>query len=329
MKLWWLALLLAVVLLVFAVWRYRTSSQRLPRVSGPVLAHFERVRALPRFQARARKWRRWVRFELLFLVLALTGALLMISRPMTISDDSKEMRSRDVMLCLDVSGSMTNADQTVLRSYLRLVDQLKGERIGLVVWDSAGSLAFPLTDDYVFIREQLESMLVALGDSRSGSTALDGSAILRAARVGGGSSLIGDGAMSCLLRFDQHKAKRPRTVVLATDNQLAGTPIFTFDEAGKKALRDRVLIMGISPGLSEGPEKEEFQSIVERTGGQLLEITDDPLIEDRITQAITRQQRQAIMAVPSARSFDVVWPGALVLAVGLAGLTVTTKRAQA
>ncbi len=326
---WWLALVCLAVVAALCAWWWLTSLRRRQVVPGGLrLAHVDRVRALPRFQQLARRLVFWLRIELVLVAVTFAGALLMIARPVTVGDDSPEMKRRDVMLCLDVSGSMTNADQVVLRSYLRLVERLKGERIGLVVWNSSGSVAFPLTDDYVFVREQLTSMLAAMGDGAAAASAREGRAVLQAANIGDGSSLIGDGAMSCLLRFDQSDRVRPRTVVLATDNQLAGSSIFTLPEAGEKAVADRVLIMGISPGLREGPDKEEFRTVVESTGGRLIDITDDPTMEARIAEAIKRQQSKAIRGLPSARSFDLVWPGALLAALGAAGMLITVVRGR-
>ena len=140
--------------------------------------------------------------------------------------------------------------------------------------------------------------------------------------------------MSCLTHFDKLATNRPRTVVLATDNELAGTPLFTLGEAGAQAVKEHVLVMGISPGEAgrNGAPERQFRQVVESTGGQLMDITTDPAIEARITRMVDKQQRKAIMSAAGARSFDMVWPGALVMGVGLVGMVgmvVSAKRSRA
>lgn len=327
----WLALALLVVLAAACAWRYAGGLRgRRHQDADLWIAHTARIHGLPRFRVLARRQVRWLALDLACAAVAVVGALLLVARPVAVTSDSREMRARDVMLCLDVSGSMTQADEVVVASYLKLVGRLQGERIGLVVWNSTGVMAFPLTDDYIFVEAQLRSMMAAFGDEEAGAEAdeIDGRAVVRAANIGDGSSLIGDGLTSCLLRFDQRARDRPRTVVFATDNQLAGAPLFTLEEAGQKAVDERVLVFGITPGIPDGAQKDELRRVVERTGGRLLDITSDPAMEARIVHGIDRQQRKAILAMPESRSFDQVWPGALVMGVGLVGMVAAAARSR-
>lgn len=325
----WLALALAAAVLVVCAWRVFVGSTRGERPLDALwIAHTDRIRCLPRFGALARRRVRWLGVELACVVLVLVGALALVARPTAVAGDSREMRARDVMLCLDVSPSMVVADQVVIESFRNLVDRLGGERIGLVAWNSSAVLAFPLTDDYVFVEEQLASLSAALGDAEEGIDDRDGRSVLEAANIGAGSSLIGDGLMSCLTRFDQRAEERPRTVVFATDNQLAGAPLFTLDEAGEHAVDEAVLVFGISPGLPDGAQRDEFAEVVEATGGSLLDITSDPAMEARIVRGIEERQRSAIRTMADARSFDVAWPGALLMSVGLAGVLLAVTRGR-
>ena len=60
------------------------------------------------------------------------------------------------MLCLDVSGSTLPYDREVIDTYRTLVDNFKGERIGLSIFNSTSRTVFPLTDDYELVSEQLD-----------------------------------------------------------------------------------------------------------------------------------------------------------------------------
>lgn len=325
----WPALGLVLAVVAIGAWRYRYGLvDRRSAATDLRIAHEERIHRLPRFRFLARRRVRWLIVDVGFAAVALAGALIHVARPVAVADNSREMRSRDVMLCLDVSGSMTIADQAVIASYLKLIGRLDGERIGLVVWDSSSVLAFPLTDDYEFVEAQLRSLLAAFGNQVLGSDDVDGRSVLDAATIGEGSSLIGDGLMSCLLRFDQRDHQRPRTVVFATDNELAGRPSFTLEEAGRRAVDAQVLVFAITPGIEASSQRDELQRVVRSTGGELLDITADPAIETRIIRGIEAQQRRAILAAAGSRSFDLVWPGAVVMTVGVLGMVGSAARGR-
>ena len=327
LRFWWLALSLLAVAVVLAVIRYFLVRSRTRSSEGELLiAHSQRVRLLPRFKALVKREVFWQGLGVLATALAMLGALLLVARPVDVAMDSTEMKSRDVVLCLDVSGSMSEADMVVIESYLRIVDQLQGERIALVVWSSSAATAFPLTDDYVFVREQLEAMKVALGSQDQEVDSLDALAVLAAARMGDGASLIGDGLMSCNLAFDRQAETRPRTVILATDNELAATPIFTLKEAAEKSKEQGILVMGIIPDGEDSHYKDELREATAVTGGTVIDLVDDPAITQRIVDGVQAQQRKAIMGAPRSRSFDLVWPGAALFSVGLAGMILSAAR---
>jgi Ca-activated chloride channel family protein len=77
-------------------------------------------------------------------------------------------------------------------------------------------------------------------------------------------------------------------VVLATDNDINGTPIMTLDEAGAFAASRDVRVYGIDPSVTKPGDSEdsaEFQRVVDSTDGEyfVLESADTvPAIVDSI-----------------------------------------------
>ncbi|MGO2111494.1 MAG: vWA domain-containing protein, partial [Pseudoclavibacter sp.] len=69
--------------------------------------------------------------------------------------ETPEKYNRDIVLCLDISGSMIEYDVEVIDRYLDMLPGFDGERMGLMLWDSTAAEVFPLTDDYSFVEEQL------------------------------------------------------------------------------------------------------------------------------------------------------------------------------
>ena len=133
------------------------------------------------------------------------------------------------MLCLDVSTSMNGLDAIVLRQFAELAAGLRGERIGLTIFNGSAITVFPLTDDAEFIE-------ATLADSPTISSARRKRSFVEGTEEGG-TSLIGDGLASCAMRFDSDD-RASRSIVFATDNALAGEPILQLSAAAIVSERD-------------------------------------------------------------------------------------------
>lgn len=92
----------------------------------------------------------------ILLVVALALATALVARPSTVDEGEEKASSRDIVLCLDVSGSALPYDREVIDTYRQLVDSFKGERIGLSIFNSTSRTVFPLTDDYELVSKQLD-----------------------------------------------------------------------------------------------------------------------------------------------------------------------------
>jgi hypothetical protein len=272
-------------------------------------AHTERLMALPEYRS---AYRRAVLKlgGIAVLVLVALGALSVVAaRPITTDIADTDRVNRDIVLCLDVSGSMIAADAQIVGRFLELVEQFHGERIALVVWDSSAAQVFPLNDDYDYVEEKLASVqdevssdIGDVGDAFGGDP--DGDPPLSAGTdLGDGSSLIGDGLASCVLRFDNADLERSRTIILATDNALAGTPIVTLAEATSFARERDIRVYGIAPSGMYGPEEDDLRTQVRRTGGELYGVGDTAAGENIVDQVL-EDQATTLEGVPELVIID-------------------------
>jgi len=267
---WWtLPIALAVVLaagVAYVAWR-RRSRARLRR-SGVPVAHSERLTALPAYQRLVRRYRAALVGTVAALVVLAGSAAVLTARPSTVDVVEPESYKRDVVLCLDVSGSMTEVDSEIVETFSRVVEGLDGERIGLTLFDSSAVQAFPLTDDYDFVQERL----LEYRDSFD-TFGEDGQRFWTGTDLGDGASLIGDGLASCVLAFDGgDESTRPRSIVLATDNYVNGAALLTLDEATELAVDRDVRVYAINPAdhgtdASPDPVAAELRDAVEATDG--------------------------------------------------------------
>ncbi len=134
---------------------HRLLSHRTARATSAV-ANSAALTALPEYRRALRAHR--IRMAVLAASAVLLGgaALLGAARPVDTTVERPETRNRDIILCLDISGSMAAYDAELVSTFKRLVTSFEGERIGLVIFNSSAATVFPLTDDYDFINEELD-----------------------------------------------------------------------------------------------------------------------------------------------------------------------------
>jgi Ca-activated chloride channel family protein len=319
--LWWVPIVWAVV--IVGVWLVvrRRAGRRGNGVSLPI-AHRDRLTSLPGYARAVRRYRRLLAATVAALVLLLVAAVALSARPATVSSVQPRMENRDIVLCLDVSGSMVDYDKEVLDVFADLAERFTGERISLVIFNASAVTRFPLTTDYDYVAEQL-------ADLRAEFDA-DDNEYFSGTLFGNGSSLVGDGLASCAVRFDSPGTDRSRSVILVTDNLIAGEPVFSLPEAGALAEDEGVRVYGINPGDTRAKAyladlATEFRTVVEGTGGAYFPL-DDPDAIPSIVERITAEQAAAISGEPELVLLDQPAPWVLLAFLGLSGLFVLAWR---
>ncbi|MDQ0664053.1 Mg-chelatase subunit ChlD [Arthrobacter ulcerisalmonis] len=309
---WWL-LVLAAAAAALAAWVGLRSNGR-DHGRRRHVAHGDRLTALPEYQAAVRRHRRRLVLAGTACAVLLASTAVAAARPVDVSTIRPEQHNRDIMLCLDASGSMSSADAAVVDVFAGLARKFDGERIGLTIFDSSAVQVFPLTDDYAYAQEQLQLAKDAFDGKPGSSGFLDGT------WSGRGSSLIGDGLASCLNSFPNQAGKatgressetgkgsaaqRSRSVVLATDNFLSGEPIMTLDQAARLATERSVHVHALNPGdldYGSGPDQPgaQLRAAAESTGGKYYAL-DNPDAVAGIVTAVERTETAAMQGAPRA-----------------------------
>jgi Mg-chelatase subunit ChlD len=298
---------------------YRRLVRRSGR-DGAAVANSTALTELPEYR-RALRWHR-VRMG----VLATSGALLAVAalvgaaRPFDTTVDKPQTRSRDIILCLDISGSMAAFDAALVGTFRSLVQSFQGERIGLIIFNSSAATVFPLTDDYDFINDELDTAAKALtGDP-------DYESFFAGTFNGRGTSLIGDGLATCVSSFDKVDLQRARSVVFATDNHLAGRPIIDIVEAGELAKVKGVRVYGLNPE-EDGPDQEaaQMRDIARSTGGNYYAMNDPSAVRG-IVAAVQSQEATLIDTASRALYADNPTVPIVLAGVGLVGVIGASRR---
>lgn len=288
---WWMLVVALGLLTAAAIIGILLGLRRRTRdadVPAALVSRAERLRDLPSFRTAVRR-----RMGLLsgILILGAVAVLLggvVAARPMSAKTIQPVNTSRDIMLCLDVSGSMSDVDVEVLSVFEELLQGFQGERIGLTIFNSSPVQVFPLTDDYPFVREHLRSI-------RSSFDYTDETPEHWVGTLNGpGASLIGDGLAACTMRFDHADEQRSRSVILATDNELAGASILTLEEAAQYAASKKVRVFALNPVQGkDAAVSAQLAEAAELTGGRSYALRETTTVSDIIAE-IQKQEATAL-----------------------------------
>jgi Ca-activated chloride channel family protein len=274
----WVGLVSLVGVLVVAgmmIARRRIQRRSEPDDDDAPIANVFHAEASPVFQRLRRRYQSLVGVEVASLSLVGLAAIGLTMRPLSEHRDTREVTNRDVMLCLDVSGSMIQLDVDVLASFTTLTSGLEGERIGLTIFNGSAVSVFPLTDDARYISDTLTASATLLVEHKQ---------LFTQGTNEGGSSLIGDGLASCVLRFDRLDEKRSRSIVFVTDNMRAGTPIMTIEQAGEFANERDIRVYAIAAEHTPEFAGITLAEVATGTGGAAFQMTDTHTVDAVITE---------------------------------------------
>ena len=204
----------------------------------------------------------WVR-----LVLFSTGFFFFViglSRPQIGARlKEQEIKGAEIIIAIDVSNSMLAEDYSPNRleraklAVSRLVDKLRDDRIGLVIFAGTSFVQLPVTTDYVSAKMFLNSI-------DTGSIPIQGTA-------------LGDAITTCIRSFSAQSDKS-RAIILITDGENhEDDPV----AAAKQAAEMGIKVFTIGVGSPEGKPIP--------MNGELLKDKDGEIVVSRLDEAVLQE----------------------------------------
>lgn len=271
-------LAIALFMLVFVFVKYKKTKKYAggKKIAGLICQEDEAY-----FRKRKILYKTGLTATLICCVLVVVSAFLLMAKPYTSRRMQDEKYCRDIILCIDISTSVDYLNENLLDKLKKTVDELQGERFGIVIFNTSPVLLTPLTDDYEYVKDQLDLIAqclksrneVNLDDAfSSGYDWIYYQAYISSGTLIGneqrGSSLIGDGLAAAAIDFSDADKERTKVVIFSTDNDIQGTPVATLDEAADICVSNNVTEYGVGTKEMTPENKESMKNAVEKTGGK-------------------------------------------------------------
>jgi len=257
----WPLILVLVPLPLIVRWLSREQAQSSAAIRVPF---YQKLQSLQGNQAIRAAQSSFIKLILLWLIWL--SLLLAAARPTWIGEPiTLPQERRDLMLAVDISGSMKRRDMRVNGRDLPRISAVKlvvgdfikqrtSDRIGLILFGEQGYLQTPLTFDSNTVKQQLEEAQLGFA---------------------GNATAIGD-AIGLAIKRLRGRPAESRVLILLTDgaNSAGSDPLQSAGIAAEAEIRIHTVGVGADStdffGRSRGTELDEasLQSIADKTGGQ-------------------------------------------------------------
>jgi Ca-activated chloride channel family protein len=235
-------------------------------------------------------------------LLSIACIILALARPQ-IRDVQSRSRGEgiDIILCMDVSGSMTTTDFTPSRLDVakkmaaEFVSQRPVDQIGLVIFQGESFTQFPLTTDRAALLEQISNLRSGMLD--------DGTA-------------IGEGLATSVERLSASKAKSKVVILLTDGNEQPSAqrlidPYTALEIAKAKGVKVYTIGMGVAGAIAveeKGVLQNEnsfldedlLRRIAKETGGEYYRATDSESLQN-VYRQIDRLEKSEVEVITRTR----------------------------
>ena len=268
--------------IILFVWRKRKKFKK-----GIIVANTKYVKKTRYYKELMLKYRIYnILIKATCFLMIITCAIL-TARIYKTDKQEKEVYNRDIMLCMDVSGSVRDLDSEIIDTFIDLVSKLKDERFGLSAFDSSPVNIIPLTSDYNYAISVLKDLQRSFEPWNNTTkiykpdriTIFDPNADIsirtafEGAFDGSGSSLIGEGLAYCSSTFKKDD-DRTKIVILTTDNEVQGNQIISVPEAANYSKENDVKVYPIGTKSIKNSKRQELIEVANITNGNYYDFKD-------------------------------------------------------
>lgn len=300
---------------------------------GTKIANTKFLKKDPYYNSVIKKYKILAYSVIVVFFLSIIFCFVLMSRPQKYDVANSSIYNRDIFLCMDISTSVDELNEELVGKLKEVVKKMKGERFGISIFNTSSVVLVPLTDDYDYVLSVLDTLKESLQNSTGNAYSSDNylylsSYISSGTLVGNtnrGSSLIGDGLASCACNFTNLNEKRSRIIIFSTDNDMAGTPMVSLQDAAKMCKDKNIKVFGVAPEKIYDEDKSEFEMAVKSTGGELYVGSKTDTVKN-IVNSIESQEKSLLKSKKEIKKIDTPQISFIFLVISLIILAILSRK---
>ena len=309
MELMFPAVIVICLLIVIALFFIKMKKKE-AYTQGKKVANTNFIKDTPYYKQRMKKYKILSTAICVLSGLSIVITSVLIARPVTKDTIDDEKYNRDIIIGLDVSLSEAEVDLELVKKFRTIIPDIKGDRIGVVVYNTVPVVFCPLTEDYDYVDKSLakiQTYMQKVIDNNNRvpipilSDETDEAYECYNFFYGGtvsnseerGSSLIGDGLAGTLYSFPDLKTDKERTriILFATDNALAGEETISLNDACKLCKQNNINLYAYCPTTDMNIYAtkdviEQYRTAVTQTAGGKFYLGDLDNMSTQIVKEI-------------------------------------------
>jgi len=301
--------------------------------NGKKVANTKYIKEKEYYKRKVRKYKILSTIIKVLTIICIMITSILIARTITIQNKSEDVYNRDILISLDMSTSQVEVNLELVKKFKAIIPSIEGDRIGIIIYNTAPIVYCPLTDDYEYINSCLDDIEKELqkvidDDGKIPITTEDGGYDSFTFWYGGiiannqekGSSLVGDGLAGTIFSFPNIKEDKERTriIIFATDNDVAGTETITLEEACKLCKEYNINLYAYCPTTEMNPYTSQdkinsYKKAVEKNADGKFYTGDLDKLSSQIVDEIKETKTSLIKT--SNKTFVTDHPEILVISI--------------
>ena len=127
-------------------------------IDGKKVANTKYIKETEYYKTKVRKYNILSNLIKGLSVICIVITSILVARPVKIQTKSEDKYNRDIILGLDISTSECEVNLELIEKFREIIPAIEGDRIGIVLYNTAPIVYCPLTDDYDYINECFDTI---------------------------------------------------------------------------------------------------------------------------------------------------------------------------
>lgn len=127
-------------------------------IRGKKVANTQYVKKTDYYKSKIKKYKILSNLVKILSAICIVTVGVLVARPITIQSRNDNKYNRDIIIGMDISTSQCEVNLELVKKFRSIMPNIKGDRIGIVLYNTAPVVYCPLTEDYEYVNECLDTI---------------------------------------------------------------------------------------------------------------------------------------------------------------------------